>query len=116
MGCITNVSFAVLINGVATSFFQIQRGMWQGCPLSPLLFLLAMEGLIQMISHARRRGEIKWIEVVVNLFITHLLFVDNIILFSSGSHEEIWQIKDILDLFLKATSLCINIQKNFGYF
>lgn len=45
MGCITDVSYAILINGAATPFFKGQRGLRQGCPLSPLLFLLVAEGL-----------------------------------------------------------------------
>jgi len=61
MGCISNLSFAVLINGATSSFFYSQRGLRHGCPLSPLLFLLATEGLSQIILEARRRGDIKGI-------------------------------------------------------
>eukprot|EP00253_Pinus_taeda_P015079 PITA_15079 len=56
MGCISNASFAVLINGAASQFFKSQRGLRQGCPLSPLLFLLAAEGLNRLISNAKRSG------------------------------------------------------------
>eukprot|EP00253_Pinus_taeda_P024113 PITA_24113 len=59
MGCISNVSFAVLINGAATPFFKSQRGLRQGCPLSPLLFLLVAEGLSRLIHNARRTNKIK---------------------------------------------------------
>lgn len=63
MGCITNVNYAVLINGVATALFKGQRGLRQGCPLSPLLFLLVEEGLSQLIQKAKREGKIKGLEV-----------------------------------------------------
>lgn len=103
MGCITSVSFAVLINGETSPFFKGQRGLRQGCPLSPLLFLLVAEGLNQLLLKAKREGSIKGLEVVINLFITHLLFLDNILLFFNGSLTEFKKIKEILELFMKAT-------------
>ena len=45
MGCISTASFAVLINGATSPFFKAERGLRQGCPLSPLIFLLVAEGL-----------------------------------------------------------------------
>lgn len=112
MGCISNSSFAVLINGAASKFFKIQRGLRQGCPLSPLLFLLAAEGLSRLISQAKRSGLVKGLEVAVNCFITHLLFVDDILLFTNGNLNELIELKIILDLFLKATGLQINSRKS----
>ena len=49
MGCITYENFAVLVNGQQTKFFKSSRGLRQGCPMSPLLFLLIVEGLSMMI-------------------------------------------------------------------
>eukprot|EP00253_Pinus_taeda_P033689 PITA_33689 len=46
MACITSTTFSVLINGYASHVFHAERGLRQGCPLSPLLFLIVMEGLI----------------------------------------------------------------------
>jgi hypothetical protein len=40
MACLNSVSFSILLNGSTTTFFQAERGIRQGCPLSPLLFLL----------------------------------------------------------------------------
>jgi hypothetical protein len=45
MSCISTTTFVVLINGEASPFFHAGRGLRQGCPLSPLLFLLVEEGL-----------------------------------------------------------------------
>eukprot|EP00253_Pinus_taeda_P014363 PITA_14363 len=112
MGCISNVSFAVLINGAASPFFKSQRGLRQGCPLSPLLFLLVAEGLSRLIHKARRTNKIKGIEVAINLYITHLLFVDDILIFSNGSHEELKEYKNIIDLFMKATGMQLNYGKS----
>eukprot|EP00253_Pinus_taeda_P001986 PITA_01986 len=112
MGCISSVSFAVLINGSASSFFNSQRGLRQGCPLSPLLFLLVAEGLSRLIHKARREGKVKGIEVAINLFISHLLFVDDILIFTNGSSNEIKDYKSIFDLFMKATGMQINTIKS----
>jgi hypothetical protein len=54
MGCVTITSFAVLINGSTSNFFKSSRGLRQGFPLSPYLFLLVVEGLSRAISEARR--------------------------------------------------------------
>eukprot|EP00253_Pinus_taeda_P007952 PITA_07952 len=112
MGCITDVSYAILINGAATSFFKGQRGLRQGCPLSPLLFLLVAEGLSQLIHKSKRAGKVFGIEAAVNLFITHLFFVDDILIFSNGSLVELKELKSIFDLFMKATGMQINSRKS----
>lgn len=56
MCCITNVSFSVLVNGATSAFFSSERGIRHGCPLSPLLFLLVMEGLSRLIKDMHHRG------------------------------------------------------------
>lgn len=45
MSCVTSANFAVLINGETSPFFHSGRELRQGCRLSPLLFILIMEGL-----------------------------------------------------------------------
>lgn len=56
MCCITSVSFGVLINGPASYFFHAKCGLRQACPLSPLLFLIVMEGLSRLITSAKQYG------------------------------------------------------------
>jgi hypothetical protein len=103
MCCITTVSFSVLINGSASPFFRSERGLRQGCPLSPLLFLLVVEGLSRALSEAKRTGSFSGIKISPSLQVTHLLFVDDILIFNSGSRTEAETLKNILSLFSKAT-------------
>ena len=85
MFSVQSVSFSVLINGSASTFFRPERGLRQGCPLAPLLFLLVVEGLSRAIIHAKDLGGLKCILIGGNVSLTHLLFVDDNILFTDGS-------------------------------
>ena len=80
MSCLTSVSFDVLINGVACPFFHSQRGLRQGFPLSPLLLLLVAEGLSIFLKRANSKGKFRGLPILQVLDVTHLLFVDDILI------------------------------------
>lgn len=110
--CYSTASFAVLINGSPSDFFKGNRGLRHGCPISPYLFILAMEGFSQLIHKARRQGFLSGIHVARSLFITHLFFVDDVLLFGRGSRAEWKQYHCILNIFCDAFGLCINGSKS----
>ena len=112
MSCISTVNFAVLVNGTPTSFFNASRGIRQGCPLSPLLFILVIEGLSLMIKDARDNGLIRGIKFSPSLTLTHLLFVDDVILLGSGTILDWLAFESLLDCFCKASGMCINADKS----
>eukprot|EP00253_Pinus_taeda_P033651 PITA_33651 len=112
MSCITDVSYSVLLNGEATTFFTAERGLRQGCPLSPLLFLLIMEGLSRIILSTRDRHQITGIKIVDNFFLTHLLFVDDILIFLNGSIGDTSSLHNSFLLFQQATGMQINNNKS----
>ena len=82
MICITTVSYSILVNGEPTSVIVPTRGIRQGDPLSPFLFLLCTEGLNGLITQAANWGDIKGYALSRNSQrLTHLLFADDSILF-----------------------------------
>ena len=112
MSCVSTVSFAVLINEKPTDFFEAAQGLRQGCPLSPLLFLLVIEGLSRLILKEKVSGEIKGIKINPLLSITHLMFVDDIMLVGSGSLAEWSSLDDYLNTFSSVSGLSVNYNKS----
>ena len=112
MGCVSSANFAGLVNGSPSSFFSASRGIRQGCSLSTLLFILVIEGLSLLIEDAKRNGNIKGIKISYHLSLTHLLFVDDVILFGLGTFEEWLDFKAILDIFCEASGMSINVNKS----
>jgi hypothetical protein len=114
MACISSVTFVVLINGAASPFFSSGRGLRQGCPLSPLLFLLLLvaEGLSRALISAINMADFQGIKTSPDLIITHLLFVDDVLILSSGRTRDVETLAAILQLFQDATGMIINSQKS----
>lgn len=54
--CITSTTFAIIIDEGSFIIFQASRGLRQGNPLSPLLFIIVMEALNMMIDRAKEGG------------------------------------------------------------
>jgi hypothetical protein len=115
MGCITTTTYAILINGEPTDFFNSGRGLRQGCPLSPLLFLLVMEGLSLAIKKSQEEGLVSGIKVTRLIRILHLLFVDDILIMTKASVTEWMEIQNLLAIFCSATGLLINAHKTSFY-
>ena len=80
-----------MINGAPADFFGSTRGLRQGDPLSPLLFLVMMEVLSRMLKRVEGAGLIRGIQVVgrqgVGECVSHLLFEDDTILFCDADME-----------------------------
>jgi hypothetical protein len=90
MSCVISATYAVLINGKPSSFFQRGRGLRQGCPLSPLLFILVMEGLSILLKKGQEEGKLSGVKVSRIVKILHLFFIDDVLIMSRASLQE-WQ-------------------------
>jgi len=116
MACVENVSYVVLVNGIPSSFFKAERGLRQGCPLSPLLFILVMDTLSLQISHAVSGSRIKPVRICRGISLSHNFFVDDVLL-TAMLCKESWQcLYGILCKFQSATGLVINKLKSILYF
>lgn len=108
MSCISSASFNVLINGFASHFFHAERGLRQGFPLSPLLFLIVMEGLSRLIVHEKRNGRLFGLKINDHCYLTHLLFVNDVLIFLDGSIRDSASFDKLLSSFSQNTGMMPN--------
>ena len=80
--------------------------------MSPLLFLLVAKGLSRLLKKAHREGQVFGINVAPQLQITHLLFMDDVLIFCSGNVHDVNTISGLLGLFSFATGMEINAGKS----
>lgn len=100
MKCIRTVTFSILINGEPIEPFQPQRGLRQGDPLSPYIYIICAEVLSRLITKAQQDGSITGISIATNApAISHLLYADDSILFCRARPEEATTIMNILETY-----------------
>eukprot|EP00253_Pinus_taeda_P002169 PITA_02169 len=93
-------SFSILLNGAPSRLFTPSRGLRQGDPLSPFLFVLMMEGLGRAIKMANAEGRIQVIKLTLDgVTNTHQQFVDDTMLQGLPTGREAKTIKQILNDF-----------------
>ncbi|PKU87427.1 Putative ribonuclease H protein [Dendrobium catenatum] len=109
--CISDVHFSVAINGSLEGFFSSTSGLRQGCPLSSYLFTIVMDGLSECFEEAKRFNHFSGISLG-NLAITHLLYADDLLVFSKANLEEADHLKSILQRFADSAGLNINPAKS----
>ncbi|KAL0447658.1 UNVERIFIED_CONTAM: putative mitochondrial protein [Sesamum latifolium] len=113
MTCVSSVSFSFLLNGEQFGFLCPERGLRQGDPLSPYLFLLCAEVLSGMLCRAEHMGLIQGVAVSRSApRVSHLLFVDDTLIFCSATTEAMTCIQQILLDFERALGLKINSHKS----
>ncbi|XP_027122034.2 uncharacterized protein [Coffea arabica] len=95
---ISNVWFSVIVNGAPQGFFKSSRGIRQGDPISPSLFVLCAEVLsLHLNSLSRRQGFVPFRVPKGCSVVTHLAYADDIIIFSSGMKRSLQLVMQVLE-------------------
>lgn len=111
--CITTVTYRIMINGEQSRSIKPQRGLRQGDPISPYLYILCTEGLSRLIKQNIQNKRIHGFKASKSgPAISHLLFADDSLLFCKATMEEANNISTLLNIYQQASGQEINYTKS----
>ncbi|OWM66914.1 hypothetical protein CDL15_Pgr018403 [Punica granatum] len=85
--------------------FQSPKGVRQDDPMSTYLFALGTEVLSQLLNEAAREGKMGYPPRCKRVLLTHLCFVDHLMVFTDGRVSSTRAIMEVLDKFYKLPAL-----------
>lgn len=111
--CVTSVTFSVRINKSIFGSIVPQRGLRQGDPLSPYLFVLCSQGLSHLFSKAVESKLIKGIKVAnTSPIISHLFFADDSLIFFRATKDDSLNVRRCIQKYEKASGQLVNFDKS----
>ncbi|GKV02903.1 hypothetical protein SLEP1_g15281 [Rubroshorea leprosula] len=114
--CLSTTRISILINGSPTKEFSVGKGLRQGDPLSPFLFLLVGEGLCGMVRKAEAEGIFRGVKIGEGGMVVSLLqFADDTVFMGKAKAENLRTVKAILHWFELISGLKINFCKSYLY-
>ncbi|GKB78739.1 RNA-directed DNA polymerase, eukaryota [Tanacetum coccineum] len=110
---ILNSSMAsILVNGSPTKEFQFHRGLKQGDPLAPYLFIIIMESLHLSFSRVIESGIFTGIKIDSSTTLSHLFYADDAVFIGEWSRGNLTGIMHTLRCFALLSGLSINPKKS----
>ena len=116
MSLISSTFFSILINGIPSSPFHPSKGIRQGDPLSPFLFVIMAKGLGRCIKDALHSQRLWRLSFPNSPPFTHQQFVDDNMLYAHPSVQEARKLKSLLNVFLADSGASINQAKSQIFF
>ncbi|GKE16052.1 RNA-directed DNA polymerase, eukaryota [Tanacetum coccineum] len=111
-GCLESAMGSILVNGSPTSEFRFYKGLKQGDPLSPFLFILIMESLHLSFNRVMSAGLFKGISLNESLTLSHLFYADDAVFVGEWDVSNIKTLVHVLKCFFLASGLKINLHKS----
>jgi hypothetical protein len=106
------VRYSVKLNGVQLDSFAPSRGLRQGDPISPYLFLFIVDGLSALLKQGVDNEETEPVKISPTApGVSHLIFAGDTILFFKASREHAHRVDQILNTYAHATGQLINREK-----
>ncbi|KAJ0870075.1 putative RNA-directed DNA polymerase [Helianthus annuus] len=116
LGILSTSRTSILVNGSPTLEFNVQRGVRQGDPLSPLLFILAMEALHVVSVKANSLGIFDGVKTPNDgPTISHLLYADDVLFVGEWSEKNFNNLARLLRCFHLSSGLKVNFNKSHLY-
>lgn len=112
MECVSTTSYSLNINGGLHDNFKGARGLRQGDPLSPLLFVICAEYLSRLLLKNSKLPSFQFHPKCQVLNITHVAFADDIILLSKGDIASVQILMDSLEVFKNCSGLHVSAPKS----
>ena len=113
MACISSVSYAVLLNSHSHGFIRPERGIRQGDPLFPFLYILCTEALVNVLNQSKTQGKLHGIKLSSSCpAVHHLLFADDSLRMCDATVSESEEVKSCLKLYGDASGQVINTSKS----
>ncbi|KAK4278800.1 hypothetical protein QN277_016598 [Acacia crassicarpa] len=117
MKCVRSVSLNICLSGENIRSISPSRGIRQGDPLSPYLFIIVAEVLSIMISKSQIDRRLIGIKLSNGCpVLTHSFFADDALLYMRASHRNCTALANILDLYCAASGQVINLDKSSIFF
>ncbi|KAJ8435318.1 LOW QUALITY PROTEIN: hypothetical protein Cgig2_026410 [Carnegiea gigantea] len=112
LNCVTSVNFTISLNGQDSVQFKGGKGLRQGDPLFPLLFVISMEYLSRLLKITSKQVGFKFHPHCSKLGLTHLMFADDLLLFCKAHPTTLQILNDALSSFKETAGLMTNLQKS----
>lgn len=114
--CIGEPWIAPLVNGRTTNYFKATRGIRQGCPLSPFLYILMEDSLSWNLSDEKLNETLPHIRVILKTTpINHALFADDSILLGGASIKIERAFNRVIQSFCRVSGAKVNNRKSAVY-